>query len=127
MREGSLDPCHRQMIIVRVAYLSGCAYELFQHRSMARRVGVSEAKLDSLAHIHPPGLDERERAIIAFVDELVNDVRPSDATLSRMLDLFLTSVVQEAIMVTGVWMMLARMLETAGVELDESPIGESSV
>lgn len=126
MREGKLDPGLRQMIIVRVGYLSGSAYEVYQHRSLAERLGVTRDKLDALACIDPPGLDEKESATIRFVDELVGDVRPSDAALAAMLDLFSVAQVLETVMVTGNWMLLARMLETAGVPLDDRTIGETT-
>lgn len=122
MTEGLLEPALRQMIIVRIGYLSGSAYEVYQHRSLAARFGVSEQKLDALACIDPPGLSFEETAMIAFVDEVEKNVRPSDAALEAVLEIYSQSQVLEAVMVCGMWMLLARMLETAGVPLDDRTI-----
>jgi 4-carboxymuconolactone decarboxylase len=127
LRDGALDAALRELIIVRVGYLAASAYEVVQHRSLAERLGVSPAKLDTLACVAPPGLEAHEAAAIAFVDELIARNRTSDAVLNEVRRHFPDGQVLEIIMVTGNWWTLARMLETAGVALDEGKIGEHGV
>ncbi len=127
LRDGALDAALRELIIVRVGYLAASAYEVVQHRSLAERLGGSPAKLDTLACVAPPGLEAHEAAAIAFVDELIARNRTSDAVLNEVRRHFPDGQVLEIIMVTGNWWTLARMLETAGVALDEGKIGEHGV
>jgi AhpD family alkylhydroperoxidase len=127
LRDGLLPPAMRELIIVRVGYLTACAYEVYQHRSLARRLGVTEAKLDALASVDPVALDERERAVVAFVDDLVTKNRPSDGVVDGVRHHLTDGEVMEVIVVVGNWWMLGRMLETAGVPLDSGTIGERGV
>jgi 4-carboxymuconolactone decarboxylase len=127
LRDGALAADLRELIIVRVGYLAASAYEVVQHRSLAERLGVSPAKLDALTYVAPPGLEANEAAAIAFVDELISRNRTSDAVLNEVRRYFSDGQVLEIIIVTGNWWTLARMLETAGVSLDEGKIGEHGV
>ncbi|MCI0148831.1 carboxymuconolactone decarboxylase family protein [Paraburkholderia sediminicola] len=127
LRHGSLSPMLREMIIVRTGYRTGSAYEVYQHRSLALSVGVTEEKLDTLACVHPTGLEESERAAIAFVDELLTINRPTDEALNAVRSHFSNAQVMEIVVVTGNWWLLARMLETAGVPLDSGNIGQHGV
>ena len=124
LRHGVLDPALREMVIVRVGYQTACAYEVYQHRSLALRLGVPSAKLDLLACVDPRGLEEAERVTIDFVDEIIVNNRPSDAVLERLRRQFDDSHVVELVFIVGLWWTLSRLLETAGVPLDPQSIGE---
>lgn len=127
LRDGVLDPSLREMVIVRVGYRAACAYEVYQHRSLAVRLGVPNAKLDALACINLRGLDESERVVIDFVDEIITKDRPSDAALEGLRGRFNDSHVIELVLVIGLWWTLARMLETSGVPLDSRTIGDHGI
>lgn len=127
MGRGALPASLREMIIVRVGYLCNSTYEVEQHLSLAIKCGVPAEKLDALACRNPAGLGDAECAVIDFVDDLVSRNRPRDEILERVLKWFGISAVMEMIFVTGNWWTLARMLETAGVPLDESRIGDRSL
>jgi alkylhydroperoxidase family enzyme len=127
LRNGSLPPSLREMIIVRTGYQTGSIYEVVQHRSLAGSLGVEKARLDSLACIAPKGLTDGEAAAIAFVDELLNLNRPTDAVLEGVRARFTDAQVFEMIFVTGNWWTLARSLETSGTPLDERRIGDTGV
>ena len=127
MNAGALPPTLREMIIVRTGYQAASLYEVVQHRSLARRVGVPEAKLDALASAIPLGLEPAERAAIDFVDELLQQNRPGDTALAGARRYYSDGEILEIIFITGTWWTLARMLETAGVPLDEDRIGDRNV
>jgi alkylhydroperoxidase family enzyme len=127
MRRGVLPPALRELIIVRTGYHAGSRYEVIQHASLAERLGVSRAKLEALAYVEPQGLDPKERAAIRFVDELLERTRPRDEVLGEMNEYFGYPEIFEIIFVTGNWWTLARMLETAGIPLDEDRIGNHGV
>ncbi|MFM0234100.1 carboxymuconolactone decarboxylase family protein [Paraburkholderia sediminicola] len=124
LHRGTLRPSLREMIIVRIGYHTGSAYEVYQHRSLALSLGVPEIKLDALACINPDNLEESERVAILFVDELLTRNRPTDDVVAALRARFSDGQVLEIIAVTGNWWMLAKMLETSGVPLDEEAIGE---
>ena len=125
LRDGALASDLRELIIVRTGYHTASAYEVVQHRSLSESLGVSSKLLDELACISPKGLGAAETSMIAFVDELLTRNRPSDSALQDVLAHFTIGQVIEIIFVTGNWWTLARMLETAGVPLDERKIGDA--
>lgn len=127
LRNGSIDPALREMIIVRTGYQTASYYEVAQHRSLAESLGVTIEKLDALACVRPQGLDSAEASVIAFVDELLTINRTSDAVLEAVRAHFTDGQVMEMIFVTGNWWTLARMLETAGIPLDAARIGDKGV
>ncbi len=124
LRNGALPPALREMIIVRVGYRTSSRYEVEQHTSLGERLGIPRAKLLGLACVEPSGLSEDERSVIAFVDALLTDYRPSDTVLQGVRSRFGDGQVLELIFVAGNWWNLSRMLETAGIPIDGTKIGE---
>lgn len=124
----SLPPVLRELAILRVGYISGSAYELFQHEALARHVGMSEAQIDAIrkGDAASPALDRAERDVLAFVEDIVANVRASDATLAAVRQHLGDRQVVDLIVVTGYYMTVCRLLETSGVEIEASPIDWST-
>jgi 4-carboxymuconolactone decarboxylase len=123
LRDGRIRAIHRELVIVRVGYLCNCIYEVEQHRSIAVKLGVPKDELDQLAYKHP-ALAAPEAALIAFVDQLIFKNRPDDSVLSNARCHFTDGEILEVLFVAGNWWTIARLLETCGVPLDQSRIGE---
>jgi alkylhydroperoxidase family enzyme len=109
-----LDPVLRELAIVRVGRLSRAAYEVFQHERIAREVGVAEEKIAALrdATIESPAFTDNEKAVLRFADDVVRNVKAVQAFLSP-------GAVIELTLTVGYYMMVCRLLETAGVEGEE--------
>ena len=119
-----LSPQLREIAILRVGYLSNASYEVFQHEAYARHVGLSGAQIDAIkaggdkaALLGPAGA-----AVLAFTDDLVLNVRPSDATLSGVRAHLADNLVLDLVVVIGAYMTVSRFLETTGIEHDDQPI-----
>jgi alkylhydroperoxidase family enzyme len=119
-----LSPQLREIAILRVGYLSNAAYEVFQHEAYARHVGLSDAQIEAIetggdkaALLGPAGA-----AVLAFTDDLVLNVRPSDATLSGVRAHLSDALVLDLVLVVGAYMTVSRFLETTGIEIDDAPI-----
>ena len=125
----SLPPQLRELAILRVGYISNAEYEVFQHEALARHVGMSEAQLAAIkaGDCAAPSLDRAQRDVLAFVDDLVANVRAGDATLGAVKRHLDNTQLVDLILVTGFYMLICRLLETAGVELDEAPIDWSTI
>lgn len=87
MPGGSLSRHESELVILRVAHLRGCAYELDHHLRLGRRVGVGP-ELAARVFEGPaaPGWSDRHRSLLAAVDDLVaaKDIGdPAWAALSR--------------------------------------------
>ena len=125
LREGALDPQLREIAILRVGFLSGASYEVHQHRRIARRVGLTDAKVAALE----PGADlgalsDLERQVLQFTDQLVHHVKAPDAMFDAMLARFSHRELAELTLTVGFYMMVSRFLEN--FEVDIEPPGTAS-
>lgn len=124
LQGSALPPKLRELAILRVGHLSHSRYELYQHEAFGRFVGLSDEQLRAIAagDANSPALNQAEVAVMEFVDDIVTNVGASDATLSALRNHLDDTQVIDLIMVTGAYMMVCRLLETTGVELDPDPI-----
>ena len=118
-----LDPMLREVAILRVGYLSKSAYEIFHHEGLGRQIGLSDAQIAAIKAGRPdPALNPAQAAVMAFADDVIVNVRAGDATLAAVRAHLSDQAVVDLILVIGLYMTVSRLLETAGVELDQAPI-----
>lgn len=120
----SLPEQLREIAILRVGYLSNSAYEVFQHEALARHVGLSDEQIAAVSEAERAHemLGEAAAAVLEFVDDVVFNVRASDATLAAVRRHLSDTQVIDLTLVTGAYMMFSRFLETTGVEIDAEAI-----
>lgn len=121
LRASSLDAYVREGVILRVAALSGCAFERMQHLGEAAKVGWTD---DAIAVLEGPGPFTSLGAfapVLAFVDACIASPRVPDdvfaATRAVLSDRDLATVM----VLVGHYMTVARFVETLGIELDPAP------
>ena len=114
-----LDPVLREMVMVRTGTLCKCPYELAQHERFIAELGVPSEKIAALAiGSSSEPLTPVEKAVLAFTDNVVTNVRAGDATLAELQRHLPPRQVVEAIMTAGCYRMLCMLLETGGVEIE---------
>jgi alkylhydroperoxidase family enzyme len=120
LSRAALDARLRELVILRVGARSPAAYEWQQHVPIARTVGATDDEIAAVARDTPdaPSFGPRERALLRLTDELLATPRASDATLAAMRAEFSDRELCEAILTIGYYMMVARLLETTGVDLE---------
>jgi alkylhydroperoxidase family enzyme len=118
-----LDPALREVAILRVGYLSKSAYEIFHHEGLGRQIGLGDAQIAAIKAGRPDAaLTAAQQAVMAFADDVIVNVRAGDATLAAVRAHLSDQAVVDLILVIGLYMTVSRLLETAGVELDQAPI-----
>jgi alkylhydroperoxidase family enzyme len=123
MVRSPLDPVLREIAILRVGYLSKAAYEIYHHEAIGRAVGLSEPQLSAIQRgAADDTLTAAQQAVMAFADDVVLNVRASDTSLAAVKAFLSDADVVDLIMVIGCYMMVARLLETTGVEIDQLPL-----
>ena len=68
--------------------------------------------------------DSTETAVLAFAGQVMADVKPSDAVLTEVRKMLSDQEVAELTLTVGFYMLMARLMETTGVDLDEPPAQE---
>lgn len=114
-----IDDYMREIIVLRVAYLSRSEYELFHHLSMGRAVGLSDEMIAGLESGDFSAFPERERAVAQFTTEVVRDVDPTDETVAKMRELYSDEEIFEMVGIIGSYMNAARVAALARIENDD--------
>lgn len=116
----SLDHVLREVVILRVGYLSNAEYELDQHTRVARRVGLSNNLIEAIGEFPNSdfGFDPVHLDFIKFTDSVVQQTRPNDElfeAVSKHLD---HSQLVELVLLIGFYMMVCRVMNTFDLELE---------
>lgn len=120
--KGRLDPRLRELAILRVGHLAQAPYEVFQHESIARDVGVDAARIEGVhAGSAAPVFDLGERTVLQYTEELVRDVRPADATFAALRALLGAREIVELTLTVGYYLMVSRVLEALQVDPEGEP------
>lgn len=119
MPGGRLTRRETELVILRVATLSGSDYELTQHRHLGRRAGLSADEIDRVA-LGPddPAWSEAEKLLLEVTDELHGSADLSDATWAQLRAAYDERRCIELVMLVGHYQMLATALNTLRVEPD---------
>ena len=119
MPGGRLPRRETELVILRVATLSGNEYELTQHRRLGRRAGLSAAEIERVAEgSAADGWSERERLLLRATEELHADRDLSDASWADLRDRLDERECIELVMLVGHYTMLATALTTLRVQPD---------
>ena len=118
----SLDAALRELAILRVARLTPHAeYEWVQHVPIAKAVGVSDAQVQALERDEPDAdcFSSDERLVLRFTTEVVRDARAAGETFEAVARFLSPREVVELLMVIGQYMMVARVMASTEMEIDE--------
>ena len=115
-----LSPPHRELVILLTAHLQGGAYEWAQHVPIAQSAGCTWAQIAALqeGRSDDEAFDDREKLLLAFVTEVVRNVRAEESTVKAFAARFSPQETVEVILTCGYYMMLARLTETTRIEVD---------
>lgn len=119
---GTLDPRLRELVIMRIGWLTACDYEWTQHWRVATRLGVSEADLLGVRDWATyDGFGPAERAVLAATDDVVRQGAVSAtswAACERELS-GATTVLVELVTAISAWRMVASILRSLDVPLED--------
>jgi alkylhydroperoxidase family enzyme len=119
---GSLDSRLRELVIMRIGWLTSCDYEWTQHWRVASRLGVPEADLLGVRDWQQyEGFGPAERAVLAATDDVVLDGAVSAkswAACEHELACDKTVLV-ELVTAIGAWRMVASILQSLQVPLED--------
>jgi AhpD family alkylhydroperoxidase len=125
LRATTLTPRHRELIVMRVAALQHCTYEWVQHVFVARGAALSDLEIAWIAWgPAAPVWDECEASLLLAVDDLTRDgviAGPTWAALTKHLE---TRQILDVIVTAGAYTMIAWMMQSVGIELDENLLAD---
>ncbi|MDN5913736.1 MAG: carboxymuconolactone decarboxylase family protein [Pseudonocardia sp.] len=119
----ALAPSLRELTILQVGRLAQ-RYEWVQHVPIALATGVSRQQIDALERGEVDGSpsDPTQRAVLAFVADLVRDGEVSDVDYAPLPGLLDEQRIVEVALVAGHYLGLARIMTALRIDPDV-PIG----
>ncbi len=116
-QSSTLPECIRELVILRTAFRHGCAYEWGHHSVMARKLGLTEADVESAQT--GSAADEFDQAVLDAVDELHTGSRISAQVWERLGDRLDDRQRMDLMFTFGGYSTLAFALNTFDVELED--------
>ena len=117
------DPVLRELAILRVARLTpGAEYEWVQHVPILLAVGGTRAQVDALEadDVDVAAFDADARLVLRFTSQVVTDASPDEETFAAMSARFSAAEIVQLLLVIGQYMMVARVMATAQIDLDQA-------
>lgn len=124
LSESSLDPRHRELVILRMGWLCKAEYEWSRHAIIARRVGLSDEEIKRIT-LGPdaPGWDPFEANLLRATDELHDDAMITDATWAALAQKYTQIQMMDLVFTAGQYNLVSMALNSFGVQLDEGVDG----
>ncbi|MFD4292207.1 carboxymuconolactone decarboxylase family protein [Rhodococcus sp. NPDC058505] len=116
---GRISRHETELVILRIAHLRGCDYEMDHHIRLGRRAGVT-AELLARVLVGPDadGWSARHRAMLVAVDELVATRNIADNAWAALAEHLDDRGMIEFVLLVGQYDMLATTIDTLRIERD---------
>jgi 4-carboxymuconolactone decarboxylase len=126
--QANLDPRVREFAILRVAARSRAQYEWIQHVEVGLAAGLTNQQIEALSDLggEHEVFDSQDRALLAFVDEVLGVPDVTDGTFDAVRELLEPREIVELLIAIGYYRMLAGVMTTLEVDLD-APSGNAVV
>jgi hypothetical protein len=115
-----VPPLERELMVLMVAQLEQCEYEWAQHEQIARSMGIADVKIAAVqaGDYKSTVFDDREKALFEFTRQTIKNVRVDDDAYNAVAAFYSHRQIIELLFTIGSYMMLARIMEVAQIELD---------
>ena len=124
LRESTLPPRDREILILRIGWLCRSEYEFGQHTLMGKSAGLSSEEISRITEgPNAPGWDPFEATLLRAADELHSDAFITEATWDALAKRYDEKQLMDLIMTVGQYNMVSMVLNTPGVQLDEGVPG----
>ena len=116
----SMTPRYRELLILRVAAARRAEYEWAQHVHLARDAGLDDAEIERvITGPDADGWSPLESALLAAVDELIDDGRVGDATWATLSEEFDTRALMDLVFTVGAYELLAMAFRSFDLQIDD--------
>jgi 4-carboxymuconolactone decarboxylase len=119
LRDPTLEPRVRELLVLRVAWCTRAEYEWVQHVRLAPRVGISPEEIEAVTR----GADDEawsplEADLLRAADQLLAGFRVDDDLWARLSGHFNERELVELVFVVGTYTCLAMAFNSFGMQLD---------
>ena len=116
VKSSSLSGRQRELIILRVAHKTACAYEWDHHVVRGRDAGLSDVEIVRVRQGgDAPEWQREESLLLKAVDDMLADTQIARPTWSAMCETFDDNQLLDAIFTIGTYVIMSTILKTAQV------------
>ena len=120
LQDSTLPVRDRELLIMRIGWLNGGAYEWAAHTGLARSVGISDEELRRIMEgPDAAGWSAWDATLLLAADELHNNALVSDATWNALAARYTQRQLMEAVFTVGQYNLVAMYLNSLGVQFEE--------
>jgi alkylhydroperoxidase family enzyme len=116
----SLDPPHRELLLIRIGILTRSEYEYAAHLRVGLRVGLTESDIDDILAGPEAAADPVKSALIRATDELFEDDIMSAPTWNTLAGTMSDGQMLDVLFAVGGYRSNSILISTAGVQLDDN-------
>jgi AhpD family alkylhydroperoxidase len=117
--EATTSRALRELIIMRVAQLTGAGYEWVAHRPMALKCGITDAQLLELNRwSDSTSFEAEQREVLAMTDELTDALDVSDDTWATLAARYTPSELVELVLTAAYYACVSRTLRALRLPVD---------
>jgi alkylhydroperoxidase family enzyme len=122
-RSMELDKALERMIVLHVAKRSDCLYAWRQNVVVGHSVGVTDEQIFALetGEIKANCFSKAEQSAFSFTNEVMDRIEATDETYAAVKKNFSDRAITEMLYVIGTYMLIARVIRTGRVPLDDEP------
>ena len=119
-RDSTLPPQHRELLVLRTAWLGGAEYLWAQHAAAAQQSGLSAAEIRRTAEgPDASDWDPFHATLLRAADELHVNAFLTDGTWNRLATRYDRRQMMDTVFAVGAATMVGAVLKTSGVPLDD--------
>jgi 4-carboxymuconolactone decarboxylase len=120
LSQSTLPARDREIVILRMGWLSRAAYEWGHHKAIGKQIGLSDEDFDNIqSGSETPGIDPFEATLLRAVDELNTDTFISDETWSALAERYDTQQMLDLIFTAGQYKLVSMVLNSTGIQLED--------
>jgi len=124
LRESTLPPREREILILRIGWLCRSEYEFGQHTRVGKSVGLTSEEISRITEgPNASGWDPFDATLLRAVDELHADAFITDATWNALAKRYDEKQLMDVVMTVADYNMVSMFLNTMGVQLEEGTVG----
>jgi AhpD family alkylhydroperoxidase len=119
MPGGTLPRADTELVILRVAHLTGCDYEWDHHERIGAQAGLAAEEIERVrSGPTAEGWSERQRLLLRAVDEMLAEGEIDDALWAQLATEFDEPRLIELCLLIGHYEMIAKTLKALRVQRD---------
>ena len=124
LRESTLPPREREMLILRIGWLCRSEYEFGQHTVVGKSAGLTDEEIKRITEgPKATGWDPFDASLLRAVDELYYDAFIADATWNALAKRYNQQQLMDVVATVGQYNLVSMFLNSFGVQLDEGVPG----